>query len=288
MTHQNPPDDGGNFPPQPPLPIERLGDFRLLREIGRGGMGVVYEARQLSLDRRVALKVLPPTLGMSPQSAQRFEREARAAAKLHHTNIVPVHGIGQQDGYHFYAMELIEGPSLDQLLAEQPRERTGDRRAQRRQDAPSIAALDVTRTSTGSFSGAANTPPAITQQTVAGTLSDSSGGARKWFDTVARLIAAVAEGLDYSHRRGIIHRDIKPGNLMLTPEGHLCVTDFGLARMTEESGMTMSGSFLGTPAYMSPEQIAAGRIQLDHRTDIYSLGAVLYEMLTGKRPFEGR
>jgi tetratricopeptide (TPR) repeat protein/tRNA A-37 threonylcarbamoyl transferase component Bud32 len=270
---------GGEVPPPPSL--KRLGDFELLRELGRGGMGVVYEARQVSLKRRVALKVLPPAMGLTPQARQRFEREAQAAAKLHHTNIVPVHAIGDHDGHHFYAMDLIEGQSLDHVLRDVA-------------DAGSNPLLDQTVTRAASEltkeeAAPTDSTPATTSQGGGATssLGDTSAGSRPWFDAVARLIAEVADGLDYAHGRGVIHRDIKPANLMLSGEGRLCITDFGLARIVQEPGMTVSGSFLGTPAYMSPEQIAAGRVKLDHRTDVYSLGAVLYEMLTLQRPFAG-
>jgi len=246
------------------VPVEQLGDFKLMREIGRGGMGVVYEARQISLNRRVALKVLPPGLGLTQQAVTRFEREARAAAKLHHTNIVPVHAIGKDAGCHYYAMELIEGKSLSELLVEL------------KQD-PDHALLQSVPAG----------QPKERESSSSGTLSDGSTTGRGRFDAVARLTADVAEALDYAHGRGIIHRDIKPANLMLSANSRLCITDFGLARIAQEPGMTVSGSFLGTPAYMSPEQIAAGRIEVDHRTDVYSLGAVLYEMLTLQRPFPG-
>jgi len=255
---------------------KRLGDFEILRELGRGGMGVVYEARQVSLNRRVALKVLPPALGLSPQATKRFEREARAAAKLHHTNIVPVHAIGEQEGYHFYAMDVVDGQSLDHILED----------ASGGQANPLLEAT-VTR-------AAEELPEKASPTTTGGetststSLSDSAPGGRRWFDVVVKLVAEVAEALQYAHGRGIIHRDIKPANLMLSAEGHLCVTDFGLARMLQEPGMTVSGSLLGTPAYMSPEQIAAGRVTVDHRTDVYSLGAVLYELLTLQRPFPGK
>ena len=265
---------------QPTSP-KRLGDFEILRELGRGGMGVVYEARQISLKRRVALKVLPPALGMGSHARQRFEREAQAAAKLHHTNIVPVHAIGEHDGHHFYAMDLIEGQSLDHVLLDLA-------------DEGSNPLLD--QTVTRAASELTQERPAPTESThamssqggdVTSSLGDTSAGSRPWFDAVAKLIAEVADGLDYAHGRGVIHRDIKPANLMLSGEGRLCITDFGLARIVQEPGMTVSGSFLGTPAYMSPEQIAAGRMKLDHRTDVYSLGAVLYELLTLHRPFPG-
>jgi len=260
--------------------MKRLGDFELIREIGRGGMGVVYEARQVSLKRRVALKVLPPVIGLTRQARQRFEREAQAAAKLHHTNIVPVHAIGEEDGHHFYAMDLIEGQSLDRVLHEMVDEGSN-----------ALLAETVTRAASElptKLAAPSETKAATTSAGDATTsLGETSAGSRPWFDTVAQLISEVADALDYAHGRGVIHRDIKPANLMLSREGRLCITDFGLARIAQGPGMTVSDSFLGTPAYMSPEQIAAGRVKLDHRTDVYSLGAVLYELLTLQRPFVG-
>jgi serine/threonine protein kinase/Tfp pilus assembly protein PilF len=260
--------------PSPSPVTKRLGDFELLREIGRGGMGVVYEARQISLNRRVALKVLPPGLGLTEQAVKRFEREAQAAAKLHHTNIVPVHAIGQADGSHFYAMELIEGQPLSEVL----RDLSGK---------GSNPLLDETVTKLGDAKPLTKKPETGQADSGITSLSDTQSGSRKWFDAVAKLVAEVADALEYAHGRGVIHRDIKPANLMLSKEGRLCVTDFGLARVAQEPGMTISGSLLGTPAYMSPEQITAGRVKLDHRTDVYSLGVVLYEMLAQRRPFPG-
>jgi tetratricopeptide (TPR) repeat protein len=233
---------------------KRLGDFELQREIGRGGMGIVYEAEQLSLRRKVALKILPTGLGLTPQAIERFGREARAAAHLHHTNIVPVYAIGEADGCNYYAMELVEGESLGAILD-------------------------------GLRSGK---PSSLLEETITKINADSSAGRRTWFDAVARLLAEVADALHYAHRQGIVHRDVKPSNLLLSRNGRLCLTDFGLARVAQEPGMTVSGSILGTPAYMSPEQITAGRVvRADHRTDIYSLGAVLYQLLTLERPVQG-
>jgi serine/threonine protein kinase/Flp pilus assembly protein TadD len=252
-------------------PARQLGDFELLRELGRGGMGVVYEARQISLNRRVALKVLPPGLALSREAVKRFEREAKAAGKLHHTNIVPVYAIGQAEGCHYYAMELIEGQSLAVLLA-----------LGRKHESNPLMDPDVFHTTHGSQPGRESSErPSSTTSSV----SETSSRSRAWFDATAKLLAEVADALDYAHQQGIIHRDIKPANPLLSHEYRLCVTDFGLARMTQEPGMTVSGSFLGTPAYMSPEMIAVGRIEVDHRTDVYSLGAVLYEMLTLETAF---
>jgi serine/threonine protein kinase/Flp pilus assembly protein TadD len=254
------------------LPSKRLGDFDLLREIGRGGMGIVYEARQISLNRRVALKILPPGLGLTENAVQRFGREARAAAKLHHTNIVPVHAIGEEAGHHYYAMELIEGLSLAQILADVQQEETQTFKE---------------RTMTRLFAGVDGEPEPSEERRAASSSSRSGATAtgRKWFDIVARQLADVADALDHAHGRGVIHRDIKPANLLLSPEGRLCITDFGLARIAQEPGMTTTGAFLGTPSYMSPEQARGHKV--DHRSDIYSLGVVLYEMLTLRRPFTG-
>jgi serine/threonine protein kinase/pimeloyl-ACP methyl ester carboxylesterase len=254
----------------------RLGDFEIIREVGRGGMGVVYEARQVSLNRLVALKVLGLGLGLTPHAVQRFRHEAEAAAKLHHTNIVPVYATGEQDGTHFYAMELIEGLSLDRALT-QLNQGSADR-----PPPEAVTSSPPELVQTGPYvQGGGATGPA--SELSASSLGSGSG----YFDAVARMVAEVADALEYAHRHGVIHRDIKPANLLLSPDGRLAVNDFGLARLLEQPGMTMTGEFIGTPAYMSPEQITAGRTPLDHRTDIYSLGATLYEMLTLRRPFAG-
>jgi hypothetical protein len=253
----------------------RLGDFEIVRELGRGGMGVVYEARQVSLRRKVALKVLSgpgPTL----TAVERFHREAEAAARLHHTNIVPVYATGEQDDLHFYAMELIEGPALDQVLQRLRWARDGSQPTEAAPPAPPGLALTGPYVEGGAPSPAASAPAPRTL--------DSGGD---YFDGVARLLAGVADALDHAHKQGVVHRDIKPANLLLSTEGRLSVNDFGLARLLEEPGLTVTGEFVGTPAYVSPEQVAAGRIAVDHRTDIYSLGATLYELLTLQPPFTG-
>ena len=258
------------FASGPPAP-QRLGDFAIVRELGRGGMGVVYEARQLSLNRRVALKVLASGLGLTANAVERFRREAEAAAQLHHTNIVPVYATGEQDGVHFYAMELIAGPSLDHVIKHLRDPAAGTTTAQQ---ALAATGPDVV----GS---------ALVTAAPSGT-SSLTGSGGSYFDTVARMVADVADALDYAHNQRIIHRDVKPSNLLLSPEGRLSLNDFGLARVLEQPGMTVSGEFLGTPAYMSPEQVMSGHIPLDHRTDIYSLGATLYELLTLRPPFTGQ
>jgi serine/threonine protein kinase len=254
----------------------RLGDFEVLRELGRGGMGVVYEARQVSLNRKVALKVLGGGWGLTPKAVQRFRREAEAAARLHHTNIVPVYTTGEHDGVHFYAMELIDGPSLDRVIRRMSAE------AGTAGPSPAAPKEEGGHSPTGP-----NLPGVSAPGPTSGPSSSSLGSGSGYFDTAARMIAEVADALEYAHREGVLHRDIKPSNLLLSPAGRLSVNDFGLARMLEQPGMTMTGEFVGTPAYMSPEQIAAGRTPLDHRSDIYSLGATLYELLTFQPPFSG-
>jgi serine/threonine protein kinase/lipoprotein NlpI len=270
----------------------RLGDFEIVCELGRGGMGIVYEARQVSLNRKVALKVLSHSLGLTTRAILRFQREAEAAAKLHHTNIVPIYATGEQDGAHYYAMELIEGPGLDQVIA-QIREM---QKPAWQEDMPMAASPNAATASstpfpadwvcrTMNFPSPGDTTIGKSQihSSTSGSLASGSG----YFDTVARMMAEVADALDYAHAQGVIHRDIKPSNLLLSLVGRLSMNDFGLARMLEQPGMTVSGEFVGSPMYMSPEQIAVGRAPLDHRTDIYSLGATLYELLTLQPPFPG-
>ena len=260
-----------------PEPVQRLGDFEILREIGRGGMGIVYEARQISLNRKVALKALSAGLGLTEKAVGRFRREAEAAARLHHTNIVPVYATGEDKGIHYYAMELIEGPSLDHVIRQL---RKGDAPPSGTPIVAPSSAESVPSTPTGPYVPAAPGTPSSASST-------STASGNDHFDRIARMVAEVADGLEYAHRLGVIHRDIKPSNLLLSPEGRLSINDFGLARVLEQPGMTLTGEFVGTPAYMSPEQIAVGRAPLDHRTDIYSLGATLYELLTLQSPFHG-
>jgi serine/threonine protein kinase/Tfp pilus assembly protein PilF len=262
-----------------------IGDFRILREVGRGGMGIVYEAEQMSLKRRVALKVLPYAGAMDSRQLQRFKNESLAAAQLHHTNIVPVHYVGCERGIHFYAMQFIEGHSLADTIAEL-RGRT--REATKPQPLPSPhveATVDIPageaiapRSST-SFPG--QTKPIAALSTVRSTkIAD-------YFRTVAELGIQAAEALDYAHEHGIIHRDIKPANLLVDAESRLWITDFGLAQVQGDARMTMTGDLVGTLRYMSPEQALAKRVVADHRTDIYSLGATLYELLTLEPAFAG-
>lgn len=259
-----------------PCERQQFGDFEIVREIGRGGMGIVFEAEQISLHRKVALKIMSSGLGITPNAVERFRREAEAAGRLHHTNIVPIYTFDDHDGVLFYAMELIAGPSLDRVLK------------QLRQVARPIAAeVAATTAAHDSMNPADPSPDSAPAADSSGRITGLSNSQQEYFDQVARMIAEVADALEHAHRQGIIHRDIKPSNLLLSLEGRLSVNDFGLARILEQPGVTVTGEFVGTPAYMSPEQIAAGRTPIDHRTDIYSLGATLYEMLTHQRPFPG-
>jgi serine/threonine protein kinase/Flp pilus assembly protein TadD len=265
-----------------------LGDFRILREVGRGGMGIVYEAEQMSLQRRVALKVLPFAGAMDSRQLQRFKNESMAAAQLHHTNIVPVHYVGCERGVHFYAMQYIEGQSLAGAIAQiREKEHKASRKAAKdaKEDLNATADFAPSRLGVSSDSPAgsadAPTPPVAALSTLR-TSNDSA-----YFRTIAELGIQAAEALDYAHENGITHRDIKPANLLVDADSRLWVTDFGLAQVQGDARMTMTGDLVGTLRYMSPEQALAKRVVIDHRTDIYSLGATLYELLTLQPAFSG-
>lgn len=256
-------------PPSTPAPEfsgSPLGDFQILHEIGHGGMGVVYEAIQLSLGRRVALKVLPFAAALDAKHLQRFKNEAHAAAQLHHTNIVPVYAVGCERGVHFYAMQLIEGRSLANVIQEM------------RAAAPDSSPRSLVGPS---LSG----NPTVANSAVRTSLRSSR--TNQSFRTAARIAAQVADALDYAHEAGVVHRDIKPANLMLDTKGAVWVADFGLAQVAADGGVTQTGDLVGTLRYMSPEQASGRRIPVDHRADVYSLGATLYEMLTLQPIFAG-
>lgn len=207
---------------------KRLGDFILGRELGRGGMGIVYEARQISLDRTVALKVLPFAAVLDAKQIARFKSEAQAAAQILHPNIVPVFAIGVDRGVHFYAMQFIDGQALDLAIAEMRNRETHS--------------TDTLKRSS--------------------LLSSQSDNAPEYFRTVARLGVQASEALHAAHEYGIVHRDIKPSNLLLDFEGKLWVTDFGLARCQQDATFSKTGDVVGTMRYMSPEQ-ASGLSALD-------------------------
>jgi eukaryotic-like serine/threonine-protein kinase len=222
----------------PMLQREAIGDFRIVREIGRGGMGVVYEAVQQSLKRRIALKVLGPGFAPTPKQLHRFRRESEAVARLHHTNIVPIFGVGEDDGIHYFAMQLIEGIPLSEIRSEGEGEGT--------------------------------------------THPEFLAAFRHDFRWMASLAAQVADALSYAHQHGVLHRDVKPSNLLLDRRGEVWITDFGLAKMTERQDLTQTGDLVGTLSYMAPEQLEG---KSDARTDIYGLGLTLFELVTGKPAF---
>lgn len=296
---------------------QSLGDFELLREIGRGGMGIVYEARQRSLDRIVALKLMPAALANHPQRRARFEREARAAARLHHTNIVPVFGVGSFDDHHYFVMQRIEGIGLDTLITRlrsvltDPADARADLSlrhlasevALHVSDSPQPDRAPTTPTSRAARStpnatthatthlnmddAARNeshrpaSPPSVTPSVSAGLPRDAT-----YWRSIATLMAQAADALAYAHRSGVMHRDIKPSNLLLDLDGALWITDFGLARLTDtdeaDDALTQAGDLLGTLRYMSPEQFDG---TFDQRSDQYSLGITLYELASLRPAF---
>jgi len=205
---------------------KRIGKYKLIKEIGRGGMGEVYLAEDTESGEKLALKILPPELTRSPQYVERFHREAKAISSLDHPNIIKVYEIGEEEGVHYIAMEFLGGAALGDLLRKRGR-------------------LPVSE--------------------------------------AVRIIISIAEALECAHSSGIVHRDVKPDNILSDENGRFKIMDFGIARITEGTQLTMTGTIMGTPEYMSPEQ--AGGKKVDQRTDIYSLGIVFYEMLTGRVPF---
>jgi predicted Ser/Thr protein kinase len=208
---------------------ERLGHYRIKREIGRGGMGTVFEAEDERTRRTVALKVLPPELAREVSFVRRFRRETQALSVLDHPGIAKILGVGSEGGFHYYAMEYVDGSSLQALLAKEGR-------------------LDPRR--------------------------------------AADIGVELCQALEHAHSRGIIHRDLKPANVLIDSAGHAHLTDFGIAKVVEATRMTNTGGIVGTAEFMSPEQ-AEGR-EIDRRSDLYALGALLYRMVTGRVPFEGR
>jgi serine/threonine protein kinase len=301
------PDDQAAAAPFPEGPPPRLGEYRLVREVGRGGMGVVYEAVQESLGRHVALKVLPSHALLAPEHLERFRREARAAALLHHSNIVPVFGTGQDRGVHFYATQSIHGQSLDRVLRELRRTRGqaapaagGELTPAPGQPDPAadLSASLAEALRTGRFpagtAGAAEAPVPATASPAAPTGSGDAGGDTapsglggrregEYFRGVARIGVQAAEALAYAHKQGILHRDVKPSNLLLDAQGTVWVTDFGLAKAEGSDELTRSGDVVGTLRYLPPERFAG---RSDPRGDVYSLGATLYELLTLRPAFD--
>jgi serine/threonine protein kinase/tetratricopeptide (TPR) repeat protein len=306
--------------------LPSIAGFHIIREIGRGGMGVVYEAEEEVLCRRVALKVLPTRALKRERMLQRFEREARAAARLHHTNIVPVFGVGQHEKFHYYVMQYIDGLGLDAVIGElkslrkdaaDPRQATiseplipdaeveardsveaGDHRAEAAEMARSLASGrfdDLAIRSIPLIPGTGVSgqtevfpppPEALSQQptpaqTPSGTGSSSSLSSRSdqggpYFRSLARIGLQAADALEYANRHGVLHRDVKPSNLLLDIAGNVWLTDFGLAKTTETDDLTQTGDIVGTLRYMAPERFEG---RCDARSDVYSLGLTLYELV---------
>jgi serine/threonine protein kinase len=285
-----------------PIARRQLGDFRIEREIGRGGMGVVYEAEQLSLGRKVALKILPFASTLDARQLQRFNNEAHAAAQLHHTNIVPVHAVGCERGVHYYAMQFIDGQNLASIIHELRRRKGLEPEEDNQPGRPLSQITDDLATSSFAPSFYApldhwpglpppfpTTPPRDRETTPIAALStERSTKKPAFYRTVVTLAVQAAEALEHAHRLGIVHRDIKPANLLVDGRGNLWITDFGLAQIQGETKMTMTGDMLGTLRYMSPEQALGNRALIDHRTDMYSLGVTLYELLTLEPAFSGQ
>jgi serine/threonine protein kinase len=312
-----------------PLPSKlpaQIGDYRILREIGRGGMAIVYEAEQQSLGRRVALKVLLRQMARDARSLERFQREARATARMHHTNIVPVFEVGNDQEHVFYAMQLITGQGLDVVIDELRRLRDAScpdvprskkqpsashpsaaRQNERNRassiakslmsgrwrpeiltqngsdDSPSISSKTHAARSLGAAETVTRQSRSTSSVALPGTtdLSTAESDRRAYFLSVAQVGLQAASALSYAHARGIIHRDVKPSNLLLDEAGTVWVVDFGLAK-TGDGAMTHTGDLLGTIRCMSPERF---RGSCDARADVYSLGLTLYEMLLLKPAF---
>jgi Flp pilus assembly protein TadD/serine/threonine protein kinase len=261
------------------LPCGVLGDFRIVGEVGRGGMGIVYEAEQISLHRRVALKVLPLAATLDPRHLQRFHNEAQAAAGLHHTNIVPVYAVGCERGMHFYAMQFIDGQSLAAVIRQL-------RHLKGKGTAPAPGGSDQPTKDYKPLPPApAAAGPTVTTQ--AALTREGSTDSPAYFRTVARLGEQAALALEHAHQLGVVHRDIKPANLLVDGRGDLWVTDFGLAHCQNQVGLTLTGHVVGTLRYMSPEQALGKRTLVDPRTDVYSLGVTLYELLTLEPAYTG-
>ena len=253
--------------------LESIADFEIQEEIGRGGMGIVYRAHQKSLNRMVALKTIHPLIANSPKQLHRFQREAEAAARLQHTNIIQIYGVGEEDGVHFFAMQLVNGCSLAEMV-QYSRGLTGletERTDRTEANSPPDAALDDLELQ----------QKLETHSVVQSIREKPVPEYRKW---VCQVIRNAAEALEYAHSRGILHRDIKPANLLLDQNGTVLISDFGLAKLTGLDDVTEAGDLVGTLRYMSPERLMG---EMDQRSDIYSLGLTLFELLTLKPALGG-
>jgi serine/threonine protein kinase len=288
-------------------PLDRLGDYHILREVQRGGMGVVYEAQHESLGRRVALKVLNPYGPRSSNQLRRFEREVKAAARLHHSHIVPIFGVGEDHGVHYYVMQFIDGASLDVVIAElagriNP---TGGATipAARSQLSNVVSVLlgttaESAQTPLGLCRGrdGMSSDPASSRvdDTVSQYLSDTDAVSDSlrlerlvrgpaYQRNVARIGSQAADALQYAHDHNVLHRDVKPGNVLLDLSGDVWFTDFGLAKAADQPDITHSGDVIGTLRYMAPESFDS---EADYRSDVFSLGLTLYELLVLRPAYE--
>ncbi|SIO62533.1 Tetratricopeptide repeat-containing protein [Singulisphaera sp. GP187] len=292
----------GGLRPIRGLGMDRLGDFRIIREVGRGGMGVVYEAEQESLSRRVALKVLGSPSLLDPKRLARFHREAKAAARLHHTNIVPVFGVGEVDGVHYYVMQFILGAGLDEVLDDvrrlqalklgqpssapppDPVREPSASVAHSLLNGPSVPRLesDALKGSARPSTLSDSSDPSVIVGPSALSVASETGSS--YARSIGRIGAHVAEALGYAHEQGILHRDIKPSNILLDNHGTPWVTDFGLAKATADEDLTHTGDIVGTIRYMAPERFHG---RCDALSDVYALGLTLYELLARAPAFEG-
>jgi len=247
---------------------QTLGDFEILSLIGAGGMGAVFLARQISLDREVALKVISDVSRARGKSLERFKREAKVLAKISHPNIVPVYEVGEHGPYSYFVMEHVQGVSLDKILAGIRNAPSGEK------------ACDVMRKCLETKAG-------FSENGI--TNPEGQHGAEidtDYIVTISKLIISIASALDYAHEKGILHRDVKPSNIIIASDGIAKLVDFGLAKSETQQTVTVTGEFFGTPSYVSPEQIRKPET-VDCRSDVYSLAATYYECLTLHAPFEG-
>lgn len=254
----------------------QIGDYRILREIGRGGMGIVYEAEQLALGRHVALKVLPARSVFDELQLERFHRESKAAARMNHANIVPVFDVGEYDGVHCYVMQFVPGLGLDLVLHELKQSRTEVGNTDETAADKAESSVEECEIKISDSSSAYRLPG----QKELGAIAKCDHG---YWQSIARIGSQVADALAYAHAQGILHRDIKPSNLLLDSSGTAWVTDFGLAKEIGSDNLTRTGDIVGTLKYMAPECLEG---RSDERGDVYGLGATLYELLTLEAPFQ--